>query len=329
MSICSACFNPELIYQIRFDGVHNTSFIPQLLNYLRREKALIEAQAEVVHLKEHALLDLIDFCRDHMDLEYIFFRVDNQDWKPLIEAQAVYENQWIDDIIREGQVTSYFQPIVNQEEQVVAYELLSRFYGQDGNLRSPGEVFKAAKKRNRLYAIDRLCRMTAVRNSARINVMAFINFLPTSIYSPSHCLQSTIRLAEELGVKPTNLVFEVVESEKVDDIEHLKSILTYYKKQGFQYALDDVGEGFSTIELLRELSPGYMKLDMKYVHGVASDSMKQLMAKRLLKAAQEIGSVPLAEGIETREDFLWLRDVGFELFQGYLFGKPLPQPLPS
>lgn len=108
--------------------------------------------------------------------------------------------------------------------------------------------------------------MTAVRQATLVKEnKVFINFIPTSIYSPQFCLKSTIQLAHELHIDPAQLVFEVVETEKVDDIEHLKTILAYYRDRGFEYALDDVGEGYSTLEMLAELKPKYMKLDMKYV----------------------------------------------------------------
>ena len=69
-----------------------------------------------------------------------------------------------------------------------------------------------------------------------------------------------------------------------------------------------------------------MKLDMKYVQGVAVDPGKQQIAQTFLNKAIEIGSIPLAEGVETRADFEWLKQLGYQLFQGYLFGKPAPQP---
>ncbi|MFP3361472.1 EAL domain-containing protein, partial [Planococcus sp. SIMBA_143] len=80
-----------------------------------------------------------------------------------------------------------------------------------------------------------------------------------------------------------------------------------------QYALDDVGAGYSTTEALDELKPHVMKLDMKYVDGVASDSAKQAVAQSFLEKAQAVGWTPLAEGIETEEDFLWLEAEGYEL----------------
>ena len=131
--------------------------------------------------------------------------------------------------------------------------------------------------------------MTAVRAAGQLSdEKAFINFIPTSIYSPEFCLRSTIELAQQTGVDPNQWVFEVVESEKVDDLEHLKRILGYYKSRGFQYALDDVGEGYSTAEVLDELKPHFMKLDMQYVFGVAQDAEKQLVAKSFLDKAQRL-----------------------------------------
>ena len=86
-----------------------------------------------------------------------------------------------------------------------------------GSMIYPNEIFTAAKKRGRLYALDRLCRMTAVRHSAGLNTKAFINFIPTSIYSPEFCLRSTVSLANELGIDPNQFIFEGVETEQDKD----------------------------------------------------------------------------------------------------------------
>lgn len=136
-----------------------------------------------------------------------------------------------------------------------------------------------------------------------------------------------MNLANKLGVDPQQLVFEVVETEQVDDVDHLCDILNFYREKGFQYALDDVGEGYSTIELLSDLKPHYMKLDMQYVQGVAEDESKQQTASRFLEKALEVGSIPLAEGVETKADFDWLKERGYQLFQRYYFGKPAKEPM--
>lgn len=324
MSKCNACYPTDLHYQIKLNGKINQTYIPHILLHLERKNLLVTHKETILVVKEAAITELYDFFRDHMDTEQISFRIDQEEWKPVTDLPKTFDSQWIDTIITEELVTCHFQPIIDTAEEVYGYEILSRFKNQAEQPISPFEVFTAARTRNRTYALDRVCRMNAVRHAPMINKKVFINFIPTSIYSPEHCLKSTVELAHQLGIDPSYFVFEVVETEQVDDLDHLKKILTYYKEQGFEYALDDVGEGFSTIDVLQELSPNYMKLDMQFVQGVATDLVKQATAKKFLAAALEVGATPLAEGIERREDFIWLKNSGYQLFQGYLFGKPAP-----
>lgn len=325
---CNNCTVKDLMFTFKVKGNDNLAMMPKVMEHLNRRKMLIEEEMDQIKLYETEVRDFIDFSIDHMNTSDITFKVANQDWRPLSEVETILEMQWIDEVIKNEQLICYYQPIVDAKEEVFAYEILSRFQDKNGSLIYPNEIFSAARARGRLYALDRVCRMTAVKYAAPLKEKkAFINFIPTSIYSPEFCLRSTTALANELGVNPSQLVFEVVESEKVEDIDHLKRILTYYKEKGFQYALDDVGEGYSTLEMLEDIKPKYMKLDMKYVQGVANDAMKQKVALKFLEKARELQSVPLAEGVEEIDDFKWLKEIGYELFQGYFFGKPAPKPL--
>lgn len=322
MHPCSVCHPGELHYQIKITGLHNQLHIPSILLHLTKNNQLVTHENHILVVKESGIADLYAYFCDHMDTENLSFRIDDRDWSPIEDIQKSFHFQWIDTIIFKQLVTNYIQPIVDTNEEIYGYEMLARFTNEENQSVSPFEVFTAAKARNRTYSLDRVCRMTAVRSAAKLDKKVFINFIPTSIYSPEHCLRSTVQLANFLGIAPSRFVFEVVETEHVDDVNHLKKILQYYKEKGFQYALDDVGEGFSTIELLEELSQHYMKLAIKFVQDVASDPIKQATAEKFLSAALQIGAIPLAEGIETQEDFIWLKNKGYQLFQGYLFGKP-------
>ncbi|WP_415816909.1 EAL domain-containing protein [Mesobacillus thioparans] len=300
------------------------SIYPEVVRHMERNGELMRAEGGSLVVSEAGMKDFLDFCQDHMEPDEVVFRLDEGKWRTLSEAEDILESEWIDEVIRKQQVTSHAQPIVDAGAEIYAHEMLARFYREDGSVIFPGEIFGAARKRDRLYALDRICRMAAVRAASFTDKKAFINFIPTSIYSPEFCLKSTTMLADRLGVDSGRLVFEVVETENVEDTDHLKRILTFYKEKGFRYALDDVGEGYSTLELLSNLQPHYMKLDMKYVQGVAADPQKQRTASAFLTEAKKLGSVPLAEGIESEEDFEWLKEKGYQLFQGYLFGKPAP-----
>jgi len=321
---CNSCLINELRFDIRIDGDYNETVLADVIKYLGRSKTLVKVTGNLLTIRESGIRDFLDFCQDHMDTEEVTFRIYGREWRPLMEIVTILDMQWIDEIIIKESIQCYFQPIVNANNEIYAYESLARFTREDGSMIYPQEIFAAARLRGRLYALDRLCRMTAVKYAAQLTGKIFINFIPTSIYTPEFCLKSTVQLTDQLGVDPSRLVFEVVETEEVEDLPHLKRILAYYKEQGFSYALDDVGGGYSTMEMLSELKPNYMKLDMKYVQGVSHDHAKQLIASAFLEKAIEIASIPLAEGIECREDYEWLKQRGYQLFQGYLFGKPEP-----
>ena len=324
---CKSCLVLELQFEIQLKGAKNLSMIPTVENFFQRRNLVFKKENEHFIIQESGIKEFLDFARHYLDIGQIMYRFEEYDWKPINEIEAILNMQWIDEVIRKKSVVSYSQPIVDADEEIYAYEVLSRFPREDGSMIYPNEIFTAARSRGRLYALDRLCRMTAVRYSAILNKKTFINFIPTSIYSPEFCLRSTVSLANQLNIDPNQFVFEVVESDQVDDIDHLKNILNYYKEKGFQYALDDVGEGYSTIEMLADIQPHYMKLDIKYVQGVSKDLEKQKVAQLFLKKAMEVNATPLAEGIECREDFEWLKQNGYQLFQGYLFGKPSVEPI--
>ncbi|EGA91308.1 diguanylate cyclase/phosphodiesterase [Planococcus donghaensis MPA1U2] len=325
---CNSCTVAAIKFEIKLEGQTNLSALPMVIEHLKRREIDVVLKGNKLQIDEKGAREFLDFCNDLLVMETATFRINQEAWQPLQEMSKVFAMEWIDAVIKEERIVCHYQPIVDGDENIYAFEMLARFQNEDGSMIYPNEIFPAAKTRGRLYALDRVCRMTAVKYAAALNgTKAFINFIPTSIYSPEFCLRSTIALSEKLGVNPNSLVFEVVETEKVDDIDHLKKILSYYKSRGFDYALDDVGEGYSTIELLADLKPKYMKLDMQFVQGVATDTKKQEIAKKFLEKAQEIGSIPLAEGIETRQDFDWLKQLGYQLFQGYYFGKPAATPI--
>ena len=325
---CNSCAVTAIKFEIKLEGDKNLSALQIVIDHLERRGVEVNRKESKLQMDEKGAREFLDFCNNVLDVEDIEFRINQEAWQPLDGLARVFATEWIDDVIKNERLTCHYQPIVEADGNIFAYEMLARFQNEDGSMIYPNEIFPAAKTRGRLYALDRVCRMTAVKYAAALKgEKAFINFIPTSIYSPEFCLRSTISLSQELGVDPKSLVFEVVETEKVDDLDHLKEILTYYKEKGFDYALDDVGEGYSTIEMLADLKPKYMKLDMQYAQNVATDAQKQKVAKKFLEKAFEIGSIPLAEGIETREDFDWLKQRGYQLFQGYYFGKPAASPL--
>jgi EAL domain-containing protein (putative c-di-GMP-specific phosphodiesterase class I) len=247
-------------------------------------------------------------------------------WHILLDSQ---ELGWI---LEHGSIKMLFQPIVRVEDlSVYAHEALARGIQSNGKMMNPGLMFDIARVTGMLFNLDRQCRESAIRAAAQHQVQSnvFINFLPTAIYNPEFCLRDTVRWAQELDFDPASLVFEVVESEEVTDIEHLKRILDYYKRHGFRVALDDVGSGYASLNKFVRLAPDIIKLDMELVRDIHKTEVKQAVARALAQMGRESGCKVLAEGVETEDEFAWLKQLGVDFVQGYYFGRPAEEPLVS
>ncbi|MBN3554853.1 EAL domain-containing protein [Fictibacillus nanhaiensis] len=249
---------------------------------------------------------------------------------PWIPFQHFFERmKQIDlyEIIQQQLFTTHSQPIISlQSKDIYGYEFLLRPSSEEYEFK-PYELFQYAERTGLQALLDGNARMTSIRNSAGAvapGVKRFINFLPSSIYDPKHCLATTFKAAAEAGVDPNDLVFEVVETEEIADINHLKSILHAYQEQGMKVALDDLGAGHSTLSVLKELKPDYVKIDRKIISFCDEDASKEDMIQKIVEVAKEIGAVVLAEGIERKEEAEIALKCGVELAQGYYFGRPVP-----
>lgn len=240
---------------------------------------------------------------------------------------------WLLDILRGQSLYSVFQPILRADPAgaavpaVYGYECLLRAT-LHGQTIAPGPMLDMARGAGLLFQMDLAARRAAVTGAAEhgISEKIFINFSPSAIYNPYTCLNSTVRMVDELGLRRDQIVFEIIESERLPELSHLQRIVDYYRENGFGVALDDLGVGFSSLSLLPALRPDYVKLDRSLIQNVDADPAKALIARKLLEVAQELGLSSVAEGIERVEEWDWVREHGASFVQGYLFARPASPP---
>ncbi|TVQ50813.1 MAG: EAL domain-containing protein [Phycisphaerales bacterium] len=249
----------------------------------------------------------------------------------LTQFAARVNSEWLIALLKESRLTSHFQPIVNCRDttEIFAHEALLRGWGRDGSPISPGRIFDAARDADLLFQLDLAARRSAIER-ARFHALKsclFINFTPTAIYDPACCLRSTVRAINEAQISPEQVVFEVIESDRTTNMEHLLSILAYYRKHGFRVALDDLGAGYSSLNLIHQLKPNFIKLDMELIRDVDKDEYKAMVATKLLEMAQSLDVETIAEGIETEGELAWAQSHGVTYVQGYLIAKPEEQPV--
>lgn len=253
--------------------------------------------------------------------------------EPFTHLLARAEKDWLVELIRDERLTTHFQPIVNCQDptETFAFECLLRGSDRSGAPVSPGRMFEAARDGNLLFNLDRLARLSAIRCASEqgIDRKIFVNFNPTSIYNPNACLGSTFAAISKAQIAPENVIFEIVESDRISDGEHLSRIVDRYREAGFCVALDDLGSAYSGLDLLQKLKPDYVKLDMGLIRDIDRHPFKQHVVAHLLAMSRDLGVVTVAEGIETEAEWEFVRKHGADLAQGWLFGKAGAVPIPG
>ncbi|MEH1850840.1 MAG: EAL domain-containing protein [Nostoc sp.] len=240
------------------------------------------------------------------------------------------QSDWLVEMLAAERFISYFQPIVsiNDTSQIFGYESLLRGLDEQGNLVLPTPIIELATEAGLLPQLDQVARLSTINQFSRHQVSGhiFINFAPTSLYDPVFCLRSTVEAIDTARISHDRVVFEVVESDSPQDLAHLKAVLQYYRNAGFLVALDDLGSGYSSLNLLHQLRPDFIKLDIELIRDVHQDLYKASITEKLLEITQKLNIQTVAEGIECIEELNWLRERGANLAQGYLIGKPSAVP---
>ena len=223
--------------------------------------------------------------------------------------------------------TMAFQPIVNlRTSEIFGYEALVRGLNNE----SAYSIISRVNDDNR-YVFDQLCRVKAIELAARLELdsMLSINFLPNAVYKPERCIMTTLETAKKTGFSTKQIMFEFTEGEKIEDSAHVRRIVEYYIAMGFKTAIDDFGAGYAGLGLLSDFQTDIVKIDMDLIRGIDQDKVRQTIARHTINMLLELGIMPLAEGIETREEMHWLKEAGVDLMQGYFFAKPGFETLPA
>ena len=224
----------------------------------------------------------------------------------------------------EGRYFMYMQPIVDaREEHRLGFEYLLRGTDEDGKLVPAGMIFEEIGNAGILFGIDRAARLCAVETAATAGLdgYVFINFTPGAIYDPEVCLRTTDAAVSRLRLRPEQIVFEVVESLEVDDLDHLRGVINFYRQAGYKVALDDFGSGFSNFETYFALRPDFMKIDKSITNRLHETGPRDLLSGLIANCRQE-GVKTISEGIETPDQAEICRSMGVDYLQGYLFGRP-------
>lgn len=234
-------------------------------------------------------------------------------------------------LLNDRTLVPHFQPIVSlRGGEIQAHEALIR--GAPGMpLHMPDALFAAARREGLLHDFVVACVVHALRRWAGLGAGGnlFVNISASALV---HCFEGhgAREIADELrgfGADPESLVFELTEHELVSDIPRLVAVAHEMHASGVRFALDDFGDGRSSLRLWSELGPDFVKIDKYFTREISSHAKRLKTLRALMQIAETFGSTLVAEGIETGDDLRVLRDLGVDLGQGYFLGRPAQLPL--
>jgi len=237
------------------------------------------------------------------------------------ERIRISESEQLMSLMRRG--NDFFalkQPILRLDDQaIIGYEFLSRL--KNGATHTPDEFFRVAMENNMLTLVDHHCFRSCISAAAALppTMRRHINLFPaTMIDLPVE------ELVEKLAANcpPESYCLEISEQQILGEPSHLIGPVEEFKRYGISIAMDDVGFGNTCFESLILLEPDVIKLDKKYIRGIAQDLHLERSLRRTLKIAEDLDAEVVAEGIETQEDLDKLRELGVKFGQGFYLGMP-------
>lgn len=233
----------------------------------------------------------------------------------------------LDQIIKEQRIGIVFQPIISLKNgDVLGYEALSRIPSEDA-FENIEEVFSLAKEHDRLWELERLCRMETLRSARSFLVPPFNKKLFMNVsshvmkYEKFHT-EMTEFFLREFRISPHNIIFEVTEQSMINDMEGFQSILSQYKSDNFRLAIDDAGMEYAGLNAITDFNPNYIKIDMKLIRNINEHSLQGAIVKGMVEFSKAANVSLIAEGVETYEELETITRMGVQYAQGYYIQKP-------
>ena len=218
----------------------------------------------------------------------------------------------------------HFQPIYDiLTGDAFAFEALTRLKATPA-LGFPRSLLDSARASGNLMKFNEMLSVMAVAEFSAANLpgMLFVNVSPGAI--PKANTSSGIFSTDypTWRIPADRIVIELTEDEPLRDYQAMQESLIFFRDRGFTIALDDFGEGFSSMRLWTEIKPSYVKIDRHFIDGVPTDFLKQQFIEAFVRVAARCGVSLIAEGIETQAELATLKHLGIRFGQGYYLGRP-------
>ncbi len=224
----------------------------------------------------------------------------------------------------------YYQPQYDsQSGKLRGVEALVRWQDESGKMISPGVFIPIAEKSGMIVPIGAWVLEEGIKKYAewreKYNCDMILSLNISAIqYKRPDFVNNLLELLEKYKVNPKDIELEITESVLIDDFEQVVSKLRTLKEYGIKISLDDFGTGYSSLSYLKGLPIDTLKIDKSFIDTVTEDKSTQVITESIVSMVKKLGYETVAEGVETEEQYEYLKKIECDNIQGYLLGKPMP-----
>lgn len=237
----------------------------------------------------------------------------------------------VETAIAQEQFVAFYQPQYNHSNgMLIGAEALVRWNHPEKGLISPGVFIPICEKngfitRLDLYVFEQTCKFIRKCMDKGIPVVPISsNFSRNDIFQPNY-VEKLEEIRKKYEVPAKYLRVEITESTVVGGIKQVNKIIEQLHECGYLVEMDDFGSGYSSLNVLKDISFDIIKLDMMFLREETESNRGGIIVSAVMRMAKWLGMPVIAEGVETVKQADFLRSIGCESIQGYLYSKPLPE----
>lgn len=252
------------------------------------------------------------------------------------QEKTLHKEELMDEFstaLREEQFKLYFQPkykIQGEKPVLGSAEVLIRWISPKFGFVSPGEFINLFEENGLIGPLDAYIMKKAAeymrswKEKYGLEIPLSVNLSRVDIYRPN-LVEEIINYVDSNHVSRDKYYIEITESAFVEDSQSVVPIIEKIKENGFKIEIDDFGSGYSSFNSLADLPFDVLKIDMGFIRAMDRNPKVKGIIKMIINLAKMLDAKTVAEGVETKDQYLFLKESGCDVIQGYYFSKPLPQ----
>lgn len=233
-----------------------------------------------------------------------------------------------DKALENGWIEVWYQPIIRtMSKTVCGGEALARWMDPKYGMISPAEFIPVLEESGQIYKLDLYIFEQVCKNYVLLETSGY-DRVPVSVnlsrkdFQHDDLPDAIDRISQKYGVPREFTNLEITESAFVKSVEKADPVIRQFHRMGYKVWMDDFGSGYSSLGVLKDYSFDELKLDMSFLRSF--DEISRKVITSVVRMAKELNISTLAEGVETEEQYRFLREIGCEKIQGFYFGKPMP-----